>query len=271
MRWCPGVTSPGGTTRPWPASYRELEDIGYELPPGALVFAGETLLNYETGLKGRLLDGRLQFSLALFYQDRDEVQVKQSIVIPEDPAGDACPCIFVDSLQNAAGGANQGLELELDWLVMDQLRLFATLGLLDTGYRDYQSFSHAQADPENGVPYDLSGRDQAHAPNYQYSFGGEWFVTEAWSVQADLEGKDGFYTSANHNERTTDYLLFNLRISWQSGPWELALWGRNLSNEDVQTRGFGGFGNDPRKFYEVEPYYQLGEPRVYGVSAAWRY
>ena len=29
-----------------------------------------------------------------------------------------------------------------------------------------------------------------------------------------------------------------------------------------------GFGNDPRKLYEVEPYYQLGEPRVYGISLA---
>jgi hypothetical protein len=36
--------------------------------------------------------------------------------------------------------------------------------------------------------------------------------------------------------------------------------------EDVQTRGFGGFGNDPRKLYETEAYYQLGEPRVYGLT-----
>lgn len=262
---------PGGYNSALASQLAELEALGVVLPEDALLFEGETLLNYEVGFKGSALDGRLRFGLALFYQDRDDVQVKQSIVIPEDPAGDACPCVFVDSLQNAAGGANQGLELELDWLAMEQLRLFGTLGLLDTEFRDYQSFTHTLADPENGVAYDLSGRDQAHAPNYQFTVGGEWLINEAWALMADLEGKDGFYTSANHNEKTADYLLFNLRLSWRSGPWELALWGRNLTDEDVQTRGFGGFGNDPRKLYEVEPYFQLGEPRVYGLSAAWHY
>lgn len=260
---------PGGYNSALASQLPDLEAAGVELPPDALLFGGERLLNYELGVKGRYLDGRLRLGLALFYQDRDEVQVKQSIVIPVAAGSDACPCLFVDSLQNASGGANQGLELELDWLATDQLRLFGSLGLLDTRYRDYQSFTHSEADPENGVPFDLSGREQAHAPAYQYTVGAELRLGEPWAVQMDIEGKDGFYTSANHNERTDSYILLNLRLAWATGPFELALWGRNLTDQDVQTRGFGGFGNDPRKFYEVEPYYQLGEPRVYGVSAAW--
>jgi len=39
----------------------------------------------------------------------------------------------------------------------------------------------------------------------------------------------------------------------------------------VIVRGFGGFGNDPRKFYETEAYYQLGEPRMLGVSANYAF
>jgi len=262
---------PGGFNTALASELGALEEIGFELPDTALVFDGEALLNVEAGVKGRALDGRLRYTVALFHQERDDVQVKQSIVIPAEPGGDACPCVFVDSLQNASGGANQGLELELDWLANDTLRLFGTLGLLETEYKDYQSFSHAEADPENGVPFDLSGRDQAHAPNWQYTVGAQLFFGERWSLQADLEGKDGFFSSANHEERTGSYTLVNLRLAWAAGPWELALWGRNLGDEAVQTRGFGGFGNDPRKFYEVEPYYQLGEPRVYGISAAWNY
>ena len=57
-----------------------------------------------------------------------------------------------------------------------------------------------------------------------------------------------------------------MRIAYETDKWSLALWGRNLTNEDVQTRGFGGFGNDPRKLYETEAYYQLGEPKVWGVT-----
>ena len=51
----------------------------------------------------------------------------------------------------------------------------------------------------------------------------------------------------------------------------MALWGRNLTDEDYAVRGFGSFGNDPRKSYALEPYYQYGDPRQLGVSASYRF
>ena len=48
--------------------------------------------------------------------------------------------------------------------------------------------------------------------------------------------------------------------------WEVNLFGKNLTDEDYQTRGFGSFGNDPRKFYATEPYFQYGAPRVIGIN-----
>ncbi|KAA9132735.1 TonB-dependent receptor [Marinihelvus fidelis] len=262
---------PGGYNAALAAELPDLEAMGIEVPEGALVFDGETLLNYEAGIKGLFLDDQLRLAASAFYQDRDDVQVKQSIVIPDDPAASACPCVFIDSLQNAAGGVNYGLELEADWQLAARWRLFGTLGLLRTEYRDFLSYTHADADPENGVPYDMGGRDQAHAPRYQYTVGIEFEPASDWLVQADIEGKDRFYASASHDERTAAYALINLRVSWQLGDWRLSAWGRNLADEDVQVRGFGGFGNDPRKLYEVEPYFQLGEPRAYGLTATWTY
>jgi hypothetical protein len=37
------------------------------------------------------------------------------------------------------------------------------------------------------------------------------------------------------------------------------------------VRGFGAFGNDPRKNYALEPYYQYGEPRVIGATAKYSF
>ena len=51
----------------------------------------------------------------------------------------------------------------------------------------------------------------------------------------------------------------------------MALWARNIGDTDYETRGFGGFGNDPRKGYAVEPYYQFGEPRVVGITASYAF
>ena len=85
---------------------------GIAIPPESLVFAAETMWNYELGIKGSWLEDKLTLSAALFLQDRDDMQVKQSIVVPVDSSSPACPCVFIDSLQNAAGGRNSGLEFQ---------------------------------------------------------------------------------------------------------------------------------------------------------------
>ena len=87
----------------------------------------------------------------------------------------------------------------------------------------------------------------------------------------DIEGKDGFYASANHDERIDSYAALNLRLGYGTDAWSVAGWVRNVTDETIQTRGFGGFGNDPRNFYAVEPYYQLGAPRVWGITGQYRF
>ena len=153
----------------------------------------------------------------------------------------------------------------------DSINLFGSLGWLDTEYKDYLSYSHADADPETGIPYDLSGRDQAHAPQTQYVLGVQFFFAQNWFAQIDIEGKSSAYASANHNEKLDGYTLLNMRLAYETERWSIAVWGRNLTDQDVQTRGFGGFGNDPRKLYETEAYYQLGEPRVYGLDLRYEF
>ena len=261
----------GGYNSALASKIPDLEQDGIFIPPENLVFGSENMWNYELGLKGSWLDDALTLSAALFYQDRDNMQVKQSIVIPMDPASSACPCNFVDSLQNAAGGTNKGLEIEGNWQLTENINLFGSLGLLDTEYKDYQSYSHTDADQENGIPYDMSGRAQAHAPETQYALGVKFFFAQYWFAQIDIEGKSEAYASANHNEKLAGYTLLNMRLAYETGRWSLGVWGRNLTDEDIQTRGFGGFGNDPRKLYETEAYYQLGEPRVYGVDVRYEF
>ncbi|MGD9265037.1 MAG: TonB-dependent receptor, partial [Lysobacterales bacterium] len=261
----------GGYNSALASKLPDLVAEGISIPPESLVFAAEKMWNYELGIKGGWLDDTLTLSAALFLQDRDDMQVKQSIVVPVDPSSSACPCVFIDSLQNAAAGTNKGLEIEGGWQASDSVMLFGSLGLLDTQYEDYLNFAHADADLEAGMPYDLSGRAQAHAPEYQYTLGAQFYFTGRWFAQVDIEGKDDAYSSANHEERLGSYHLLNLRLTYEADNWSVSAWGRNLTDEDVQTRGFGGFGNDPRKFYETEAYYQLGEPRVYGVDFRYQF
>ncbi|MEC8600998.1 MAG: TonB-dependent receptor, partial [Pseudomonadota bacterium] len=77
---------------------------------------------------------------------------------------------------------------------------------------------------------------------------------------------DDFYFSDRHNVRSSDYLVVNVSSTLHFDAFDLSIWGRNLTDETIYTRGFGSFGNDPRKDYATEPYFQFGEPRVWGMT-----
>lgn len=239
------------------------------LSEGARKFDTEYMWNFEAGIKGNWLDGTLQAQLALFYQKRKEMQVKQSLVEPI--SGNSCPCSFTDFLDNASKGENYGAELEFNWLASDFVQFYGSLGLLRATFKDFESFSHVEADPANGFAKDLDGHEQAHAPSYQFAVGVELALTHHLTAGLEVEGKEAFYLSPRHNAKTNRYELINARLNYRLAEWEVSLWGRNLADRDVIVRGFGSFGNDPRKFYATEPYYQYGEPRIFGATAKYRF
>ena len=220
-------------------------------------FDEETLVNYELGLKSSLLENTLQARIALFYMDRDDQQVKGSFLISQEDGGTT----FIGYTSNAAEGENYGAEIELDWLATRSLQLWLNLGLLETEFDDYT----------NLFGEDLSGRSQAQAPEYQYSIGGHYSFNEGFYLRLEVEGKDAFYFSDRHNARSDSYDLLSGSLGWRNDQWTVSLWGRNLTDEDYYVRGFGSFGNDPRKGYITEPYYQYGEPRMVGVSASYTF
>jgi len=237
-------------------AYPDDGDLAGTLTP-LRFFDTEHLYNVELGHKGLFLDGRLRSALTLFYMDRVDQQVRGSLVLPRDDGSTA----FIDLTDNAASGYNLGLEGELRYVASERLELYANLGLLRAEFEDYT----------NAEGRDLEGRDQAHAPAYQFAAGIAYRPHRSVLVDLQWEGRDAFYFSDRHDTRSTAYELLHLRVAWQAEAWEVALWGRNLTDEDYFIRGFGSFGNDPRKGYVVEDYLQYGEPRQVGLSLERRF
>lgn len=219
-------------------------------------FEDELLYNYEIGHKGRFFAGRARSSLALFFMDRKDQQVRGSLLIPR---GDNSTT-FIDFTDNAASGFNLGLEWELRATASEVLELYFNLGLLRAEFEDYI----------NADGRDLRGRDQAQAPAWQFAAGLTYRLSEKLSLDLNWEGKDAFFWSDRHDERSGAFALWHGRIAYRTAGWELALWGRNLFDKDFFLRGFGSFGNDPRKGYITEEYLQFGEPRHLGVSFEYR-
>ena len=225
------------------------------LPEGLRSFNPESLLEIEVGIRAALLDDRMQLKGAVFRSDRRNQQIKSSRVTQRADGSTE----FVDYLGNAAEGTNQGLELEGRFLLSDHWRGRFALGLLDTEFQDFV----------NEFGEDFSGRDQAQAPHYTAQ--GHLMYEEEWlTFQVGFELKDDFYFSDRHNAKSRQYALLNVNTTFHMGAFDLSLWGRNLTDQTIYTRGFGSFGNDPRKDYVTESYFQFGEPRVWGITLSGR-
>ena len=215
-------------------------------------FDPESLWNMEVGFKGSLMDERLALSAALFRMQRRDVQISTSITrLREDGSAE-----FIGYTGNGAKGVNQGVEVEAVLQSTDRLQLTASVGLLDAEFEDYI----------NGSGEDLDGRDQAQAPAYQYYIAADYRFTQALRLNISLQGKDDYYFSDGHAERSPSYSLYNSALRYSVDAWELSVWGRNLGDKDYFVRGFS-FPNDPRDGYTATRWTQLGSPRQFGVTA----
>jgi len=232
------------------------------IPQSTFTFDTETLVNAEIGVKGQWLDGKLTSQLSAFYQDREDAQVGQSIFNPEDFS-------FDEYLDNAPAKAH-GIEIETQLQAADNVELYASLGWLNAEFGNFASFAHVDAQ-SLGLAFVMNGRDIAQAPRYQFSLGTNIYFFERLWLNLEVEGKDDYFFSNTHNDKSKGYELVNMRLNYQFDQWQVSLWGRNLTDEDVQTRGFffsNDFGNNPGNGYAPEPYYQYAEPRIFGVSAS---
>ncbi len=220
-------------------------------------FDPEILQTVEFGIKGSSADGKLQLRFSAFYSDRQDVQLK-GVVQEPGTAGDAS--LFVGYIENAASGNNYGVETELSYQYSPSLQLFASVGWLDTKVEDFVA--------QDGT--DMDGRDQAHAPQYQYNVGLQYDIDQHWFVYVNAEGKDDFYFSMSHNAQSGSVNLVNLSVGYQQDDWEVTLWGRNVFDKDYAVRGFQ-FGNDPRDGYETHTYTQFGEPARFGATLRYHF
>lgn len=127
-------------------------------------FDPETLTSWELGFKSEWLQQRLRVNGAAFYADYEDMQL--DIVVPDQPN----PALTQTA--NAGKASIAGLELDLDALLTDQLRLSVSLGLLDA------EIDRVEGDDERFWVIQ-------NAPEQQLSVGGlQSYRPTAWAMRA---------------------------------------------------------------------------------------
>ena len=218
------------------------------VPDDRREFDAESMWNLEAGIKSSLLDGALAVNVSAFYSRREDQQVRTSFqLVPGDPAS------FVFFTDNAAEGRTLGLEAEVRWAIGDALDLYANVGLLDA---EFEEFVTPQVD--------LSGRAQAHAPDYTLAAGASYRHPGGIFARLDVTARDAFYFDVSHDQTSQPYELANARVGYERDNWSVQLWARNLFDRHYAVRGFY-FGNEPPDFPNTL-YTRAGDPRQLAVT-----
>lgn len=217
-------------------------------PNSALTFNAETLWNYELGLKSNYKSIGLKTATSVFYMDRETPQFDGS---GYDPINQTNWVFFTENLSSAK---NYGLEAEFDWQATSQFNFYGSLGLLKT--------------EANGTPLNTNltviGREQSHAPNYQFNVGAKYRASNGLYAMADMFGMDSFYFDNVHNAKSQAYQVSNARLGYEAKSYEVYLWVKNLTDERYATRGFFfNHGDGDGK----QQYIRLGDPRHFGITA----
>lgn len=220
---------------------------------------------YELGLHSNAFDNKLNTRIAAFYVQRLDQQVKSSFAKPTGGGGTT----FQDYVANAAEGKSYGLEFEGSWQLTQAAKFNWAVAHLETEFVDYV---YKSGSVPNEKTVDKTGREQAHAPSYTLFAELEYELIPNLSMQLSSLAKNKFYFSDSHDEQSDAFAgVTNVRLAYRKNGLMVALYGKNITDKEYATRGFGGFGNDPRNGYKNGKYVQLGEPLTYGLEASYSF
>lgn len=227
------------------------------LPDDELVTIAEseTVLSWEAGLKAQVWENRLRLGFALYRYTIDDPQLTAV-------GGNA----NVARLVNADKAVGHGAELDLEALLTERLLVTVGASYNPTEIQDanLSVFRCAAActvlDPAGSIAgtVRIDGNPLPQAPKNVYNLtarygipmgGGEFYVYTDWAYRS----KVNFFLYESVEFTGEPLLEGGLRIGydWHYGDYGLALFGRNITDEEVIVGGLdfnnlNGFLNEPR-------------------------
>jgi iron complex outermembrane receptor protein len=207
---------------------------------GTFEFEDEEVVNYEIGGKFLLADGSAELNVALFRSEFENMQTSQ----------------FDGKLSfnvtNAGEAVVQGLEVDGRWALTDSLLWRGGFAYIDF---EYTNFPNSQCyfgqedniEPLNDGICDATGKRREFTPELQGNTGLDYTLEFSNGLKLvntiDLIYSDEYLTTPSLDPKMMQdaFTKINARIalSGNNDMWELALIGRNLTDESVITYANG--------------------------------
>jgi iron complex outermembrane recepter protein len=225
------------------------------LTSAATSFDPEEAESFEVGMKSDFLDNTLRLNLAAFWVEYTDLQV--DAVVPLPGVGQE------SVITNAGEVTSYGLEAELLWLATDNLTIDGTLGLLEAEYDKFD----CNLDNDASTPdVDCSDFDVKRTPETTASLGATYKIAFGGGSEMDLNVNathtDEFFNDIINSESSKheEVTLLNASVSYYSANemFRVALYGRNLTDEEYQTSGLS--------VADLWNFTTYGAPLTYGVE-----
>jgi iron complex outermembrane receptor protein len=218
-------------------------------------FDPEKTLAYEVGMKGLLFDRRLRMNLAAFFTDYTDIQLTTVGASPEGAV--------IAVVDNAGKAQIKGLELELLGKPASGVELNLGVGYTDAEY------THLNA----GVTSVTLNSRFVKTPKWSADAGAQYRVQMNSTLDLLLRGDYSYRSKVYHQPSNIELLstdatgLLSARIGLEAveGKWRVSLFGSNLTDERYIVSGIEAL--DSLGSADVT----YGQPREYGVEAAWRF
>lgn len=247
-----------------------------------IVFDTESLVAYELGGKGSLLDGLLDLEFATYYYDVKDGQ--ETVIFPNSPVSRA--------VVNADGYAF-GAELDTTWHLTDELSMIINYAHLRSGSDSYatpfltdygRKLDYLSNDEDKTLARDLAVQcrgglrsldlDQGRCEERKSNFGApvnSWQVGLDYTLPSEYFGELFFHLGYNYKEShyVNDTLTVDDRHLWDAristsldqdwGTLKIALWGQNIFDNEYQVQKF----ELHRTVFDIASY---GDPRMFGID-----
>jgi iron complex outermembrane receptor protein len=231
---------------------------------GQLAIRPEKITNYEVGVKGKLLDGKIRYAAAAYYaQWRNQINAITIV----DPSTST----LINTSSNSGDVDLHGFEVEASWKVNDLITLDGAGAINASKILDFKSTTISQL---TGV-FDFHGKEMKNTSKYSANFGvnlgGSLGGVDArWFSRLDWNFKSGQWSNEANILRTPDRHIFNLRGGVSKGNVSVEAFVTNLFNNHTYTSIADNYTIDnslTKLAYYSAVVLGLPELRTFGIQA----
>ncbi len=201
-------------------------------------------LNYEIGIKTKLLNNRVMLNANIFHSIYEDLQVMETNYVSG-----------IYSVKNAGKAHTTGIETDIQAKLTKGLDIFLTAGLMEAKYDDFEM------NTEN-----FDGNYMIGAPKFTGTAGATYRHSSGFMGSASIRHTSKTYYAKSNSEQTIQesYETVNVKVGYESMKgYEIYLFVRNLTDEKYFTYMRDGGSS--------LVYNYIGEPRTAGIEVNYRF